>query len=311
MIWLFGVNFVKMTEKQRFDWSDLADTQAFIMWGTDKLDGAKRSLERAPVTIGKLGCPDAGSIAEVVERCRKDNWAVYESSESESDSELVRTGLRGFASAFGLQIAEAHRSAGDHGIVELRQTDEQRQRGYIPYSNRAMNWHTDGYYNGPADHISSFVLHNVQQASSGGVNQLIDPEIVYIRLRQSNPAFVAALMHREAMVIPENREPDGSIRPVSVGPVFFADPATGRLQMRYTARTRSIEWRDDPATGEAVDFLRELLASEPLTCTIRLKPGQGILNNNVLHNRTEFEDDKDSGTRIVYRVRFHNRVGGV
>ncbi|MFC3117382.1 hypothetical protein ACFOHS_00195 [Jhaorihella thermophila] len=57
--------------------------------------------------------------------------------------------------------------------------------------------------------------------------------------------------------------------------------------MRYTARTRSIEWRDDPTTRAAEAWLRDhLVRGDPLTCTLRLDAGQGILNNNVLHDRT-------------------------
>ncbi len=119
-------------------------------------------------------------------------------------------------------------------------------------------------------------------------------------------------MHPGAMTIPENLEPDGKLRPVSTGPVFLADPATGRLQMRYTARTRSIEWRDDPLTREAVDWLGDWLASdEPLMLSGRLAAGEGLLNNNVLHNRSGFEDGADATrARVMLRVRFMNRISG-
>jgi hypothetical protein len=105
-------------------------------------------------------------------------------------------------------------------------------------------------------------------------------------------------------------EPDGSVRPVSVGPVFFADPATGALQMRYTARTRSIAWRDDSLTREAVAFLQHTLETpDPLTISIRFGAGQGVLCNNVLHDRTGFDPAaREKSPRVVYRVRFHNRV---
>jgi hypothetical protein len=116
-------------------------------------------------------------------------------------------------------------------------------------------------------------------------------------------------MHPEAMSIPENRELDGSLRPVSIGPVFYADSDTWRMQMRYTARTRSIAWRDDPATKAAESCLRACLAADdPLMVQVSLKPGQGILNNNILHDRTSFTDEPETAGRLVIRVRFHNRV---
>ena len=62
-----------------------------------------------------------------------------------------------------------------------------------------MNWHTDGYYNALEQPVKSFILHCYQQAPVGGENQLLDPEIAYLRLRERNPEFVRALMHPEAM----------------------------------------------------------------------------------------------------------------
>ena len=47
---------------------------------------------------------------------------------------------------------------------------------------------------------------------------------------------------------------------------------------------------------------------------MRLDAGQGILNNNVLHDRTPFQEDAQDETakaasgRLILRVRFHNRV---
>ncbi len=296
--------------KQSFNWQNLSDETAYQAWRATKLSGAENCRRLAPVALADLANPGESEQQEIIRRCRMSNFAIY-SSPPEKDDSKVRRDLRSFAERFGLRIAEAHRSGGDQGIVALRVSDAPKQRGYIPYSTRAMNWHTDGYYNAPENRISAFVLHCVSQAAQGGTNDILDPEILYIRLRDEHPAYLQALMHPQAMTIPENTEPDGSVRPASVGPVFYPDPGTGQMQMRYTARTRSIEWRDDPATLEAEAFLRDYLATgDPLAVRIRLEAGQGVLNNNVLHNRTAFENDDDTG-RLIFRVRFHNRVGEV
>ena len=179
-----------------------------------------------------------------------------------------------FAACFGLHRLETHRSADTSGVVALEVTDRGGKKGFIPYTDRPLSWHTDGYYNKPKERIRSMYLHCRRPATAGGENALLDPEIAYLRLRDENPAFVEALMHPEAMSIPENTEPDDTVRPLSVGPVFYPDPATGRLQMRYTARTRSIAWRDDSATRDARDFLQSLLeAEEPLALALRLGVG--------------------------------------
>jgi alpha-ketoglutarate-dependent taurine dioxygenase len=147
------------------------------------------------------------------------------------------------------------------------------------------------------------VLHCLRAADEGGENALMDPEIAYIRLRDENPDFIAALMHHRAMTIPANQ----GDRP---GPVFAVDPATGALHMRYTARARHIVWRDDPATRAAVAFLTGILAGDgPLR--FRLSPGQGLIANNVLHNRTGFSDNAEIGrARLLYRARYLDRIAG-
>jgi alpha-ketoglutarate-dependent taurine dioxygenase len=82
--------------------------------------------------------------------------------------------------------------------------------------------------------------------------------------------------------------------------------------MRYTARTRSIAWKDDRNTRMAVGFLTELLAGESdFLFRYRLQPGEGIICNNILHKREAFTDDLAGGrTRLLYRARYYDRIRG-
>ncbi len=289
----------------------LQNDKAYLAWREEKLDNYSRFLQAQPVTISDLSNPTESERRKLGDSCRKTNLVLYESDAENTDPAAVRAQLRSFAECMGLRIAERHRSAGEMGIVALQVSNAERQRGYIPYTRRPINWHTDGYYNGPDERIRAMVLHCVRPAEDGGVNQLLDPEIAYIRLRDRDPAHIKALMHPEAMTIPENREPDGTLRPVSIGPVFSIDP-DGSLVMRYTARTRSISWRDTPETAAAVRALTEILnGDDPMMLTVRMKAGQGVLCNNVLHNRTGFDPDASAEShRLLFRVRFHNRVKG-
>jgi alpha-ketoglutarate-dependent taurine dioxygenase len=78
--------------------------------------------------------------------------------------------------------------------------------------------------------------------------------------------------------------------------------------MRYTARTRSIEWKDDVITQKAVKTLEEFLDSEsPHIYRATLQPGQGLISNNVLHDRSGFEDE-DNIKRLLYRLRYYQRI---
>lgn len=296
-------DFLENTKDTHWDLS--ADRQ-YRNWRELKLENSIQAQKLPLVEIKQLKNPTDSECAELLKHCQMTNSARYSIGADHSDSIAIENNLRQFASRLKLNIAEKHRSANASGIVALTMSDNEHQRGYIPYSDKAMNWHTDGYYNSPDEQIGSMVLHCVNPANKGGRNQFLDPEIAYIRLRDENPDFIAALMNKEAMTIPENREKDGTLRPVSIGPVFSISPS-GQLAMRYTARTRSISWRDDAITGQAAAYLQNLLEDgDPLMQTVNLEAGHGVLCNNVLHNRTGFAGDK---SRLIFRVRFHNRVG--
>jgi alpha-ketoglutarate-dependent taurine dioxygenase len=238
---------------------------------------------------------------------RKTNMAIYSSQLGDvADKEIPRR----LGAQFGLVHLDSNLLADEDAITSLEVVPEKSGRGYIPYSNRRLLWHTDGYYNPPERRVRAFVLHCVRPAASGGENGLLDPEIAYLRLRDANPDHVRALMAPDAMTIPANTEEGGDIRGAQSGPVFSIDPASGSLHMRYTARKRSIIWKDDEMTRAAVESLERLLAGE-LACVFRyrLASGEGLLCNNVLHNRTEFADDVDKGlTRLIYRARYYDRV---
>ena len=291
---------------------DLSDDSAYRRWRDCKLANYPALESDMIVEIGDLTKPSEGERTELIRRCQLANMAIYSSQSGVGDEAAIRDALPKFARAFGLRSLESHRSASEDGIVALEVADEGKRRGYIPYTNRPLTWHTDGYYNAPQGRIRAFLLHCVRNAGEGGENSLLDPEIAYIRLRDENPQFIAALMHADAMTIPENREASGKLRPVSRGPVFSIDPETRSLQMRYSARGRNIIWREDADTKAATGFLANLLAgSEPLILKVKLAPGQGLICNNVLHCRSGFDDTAASaptGKRLLYRMRYRDRI---
>jgi hypothetical protein len=132
--------------------------------------------------------------------------------------------------------------------------------------------------------------------------------MAYIALREANPEWVRALMAPDAMTIPERRDEAGVARAEQPGPVFSVTHGGGALHMRYTARMRSIEWKAEAVTREAVVFLERLLASEaPALLRTRLQAGMGLVCNNVLHDRSAFVDDPER-PRLLYRARYLDRV---
>jgi Taurine catabolism dioxygenase TauD, TfdA family len=278
------------------------ELQAYPRWREEKLARYPRRAEDLIVEVRDPRALSDGEAAQIRRVCAAANMAVYSSPlAGVADKDIVqRLGAR-----LGLERLQANPLADEDGISALEVTPGKSGRGYIPYSNRRLLWHTDGYYNPPAQRIRAFLLHCVRSAAEGGENRLLDPEIAYLLLRDADPSFVEALQAPDAMTVPANEEDPAAQRAAQAGPVFsFED---GALHMRYTARTRSIEWHADAQA--AVQRLREILDSDsPYVFRLRLSAGQGLVCNNVLHDRSEFSDAPGAG-RLVYRARYSDRIG--
>jgi alpha-ketoglutarate-dependent taurine dioxygenase len=283
--------------------------EAYALWRKAKLDGYPVDAAALRVAVDDPRALRETEQQGLLQMCRKTNMAIYVSSVGSLADKLIP---RRLGEQFGLTRLDSNLLADEDAVTSLRWAPDKAGRGYIPYSNRRLLWHTDGYYNPPERRVRAFVLHCVSPAASGGENALLDPEIAYLLLRDENPEFIRALMAPDAMTIPANTEDGGESRPAQTGPVFSIDPATGSLHMRYTARTRSIEWKTDAVTLSAVKAIERLLAdSSPYVFRYRLAAGEGLLCNNVLHNRTEFADAVDKGvTRLIYRARYYDRIRG-
>lgn len=287
---------------------DRAD--AYRRWRDAKLSGYPRDPGELLVEVRDPSRLSQGERQALLAACRKTNLAIYAWSHSQIDA--PKTAVRELGEQLGLNRLDHNLCADEDGIASLRVVPEGRPLEYIPYSNRPIRWHTDGYYNRPEEQVRAFILHCVSDAASGGANRLLDTEIVYLMMRDADPAYIRAFMDPRAMTIPANREGDRLLRPAQSGPVFLIGPTDGSLHMRYTARTRSIEWAPDALTREAVGFLEQLLKSDlPYVYNYRLGPGHGVICNNVLHSREAFTDDASAGKqRLFLRARYYDRIAG-
>ncbi len=287
---------------------DLSRSRDYARWRTWKLADYPVSASGLKVPVSDPGALSAAESAAILARCRKANMAIYDCADRPFGKGL----LRRFGLQFGLRRLDMNLRADEDSITSLRVVPESAGTHYIPYTSNSLNWHTDGYYNTPDQQVRGIIMHCVQDAASGGENRLLDPEIAYLLLRDANPGYIRALMQPDAMTIPPNIEAGRQIRAARSGPVFMVEKHGGSLHMRYTARTRSIVWKDDRDTRMAVGFLADLLAGDsPCIIGYRLRAGQGIICNNVLHTRSAFSDDAASGqVRLLYRARYHDRIRG-
>ena len=284
---------------------DLDNAPAYAAWRERKLASHPRRLEDLLVDIAVPGRLTFGEREALLARCAVANMALYASPTGiDPDKDIPRQ----LGRQLGLVNLDANRLADDDGISPLAVAPAGTRTEFIPYTDRGIRWHTDGYYNTLERQVRGLLLHCVQRAESGGENRLMDHEIAYILLRDENPDHIRAFMAPDAMTIPPRLEDGAIARVAQAGPVFSVYP-DGFLHMRYTARTVSIEWKADAATRAAVAALERILADEasPYIFRGRLEPGMGMVCNNVLHDRSAFADS-DARKRLLYRARYFDRI---
>lgn len=276
---------------------------AYQQWRESKLRDYPDNPAGLMVEIADPRGLSHGEKTALLERLRKTNMVIYRITGTLTDKRAIRQ----LGTQLGLSRLDGNLCADEDSITSLRVVTEGRHRGYIPYTNKPLSWHTDGYYNPLDRQIHAILMHCDTPASEGGQNALLDHEILYMLLRDEDPALISSLMHPQAMSIPPNLEGGQEIRGETIGPVYSVT-AQGRLHMRYSARTRNIHWHEDEITARAVARINEILASDcPYIFRYTLRANEGVISNNVLHNRSGFTDT-DEVRRLLYRARYYDRV---
>jgi hypothetical protein len=284
---------------------DLSQPSAYPAWRDATLASQPRQATDLIVDVADPRALSGLEREALLRRCHVANMAIYRSPVVAEDKGIPLQ----LARQLGLHQLDGNWLADEDGISPIAVAAPTGERtAFIPYTNRPIKWHTDGYYHPETRPIRAMVLHCVRPARRGGDTALMNHEMAYIALREANPEWVRALMAPDAMTIPERLDDDGTARPEQAGPVFMVDALSGQLHMRYTARTRSIQWKSDAATQDAVAFLAEFLASDsPHIFRLRLEAGMGLVCNNVLHDRSGFDDDPQA-PRLLYRARYLDRL---
>lgn len=293
---------------------DLEQPAAYARWRAAKLAHEPKSSAELMVDVAD---PRALSRAErdaLLSLCARCNMALYRSPVLAQDKSIPRL----LGQQLGLTRLDANWLADEDGISSIAVSAAPGTAGtapealarndYIPYTDRALGWHTDGYYHPQARRIGAMILHCVRAAGAGGSSGLFDHERLYIALRDANVEWVRALMMPDAMTIPARTDASGEVRAAQSGPVFSVRPDGLGLHMRYTARSRSIAWKNDAATQAATAFIEALLAAPPdWVHQVRMHSGMGIVANNVVHSRSAFTEQPGQ-SRLVYRARYLDTV---
>jgi len=289
---------------------NLSDQIEFESWAENKQslysDERLQALLR-PIEISADGSISKNELALFSARIRDYNFAVYRVT---NNDRFETSGIKNLARQIGLKELDAHLCVGEDLISTITDTSQisgDLRRTYIPYSNKALSWHTDGYYNPFHQRVQAFILYCQHAAGSGGDNSFIDPEMIYLHLRRENPAYIEALCKADVMRIPENMQDQTCIRAETASSVFQVSEDYSQLDMRFSQRKRHIIWRDDTTTHQALEYLNDLLNAGSAWCiNYRLQSGEGVISNNVLHRRSAYKDDVEP--RLYIRARYYNRI---
>ena len=286
---------------------DLEDNDTYLRWRDSKLEDYPTKFEDLLVEINDPRHLKQREFEALQMRCRKTNMAIYAGNTGDDPDPKIPFTI---AQQFGVSRINKNWLGDENALTSLSASKTGIRQRYIPYTNQAINWHTDGYYNSQEEQIHSMMLHTVQKAGSGGENSLLDHEITYILLRDANPEYIRALMLPDALSIPPRLSESGEVaRKTVTGPVFSIT-ATGNLHMRYTIREKNVVWADSSGTKTAVKFLNQILDGDSdYVFSNLLEPGMGLISNNVLHSRNAFVDDEIS-TRHFFRSRYFERLRG-
>jgi len=280
----------------------LENQTEYISWRDNKLSLYPKDIESLSISFDFENI-DINKITQLKKIVENYNFAIYDFSAQISDKKLQE-----FCVQLNLMSSVSNLLADENGISSITDNSSLVQKKlnieYIPYTNKPLNWHTDGYYHPLDSTVKSFLLHCNEPAQKGGENLLLDHEILYIFLRDHNPDFIDVLMQENIMEIPKNKNSKNSSS--SIGPVFYID-TENFLNMRFTSRQQNIIWKKDDMIKKIKDYISSfILDDDKYIFKLLLKKNQGYLANNILHKREGYLDGENK--RLLKRLRFSERI---
>tara|TARA_B000000441_G_scaffold82058_1_gene55882 strand:- start:1112 stop:1957 length:846 start_codon:yes stop_codon:yes gene_type:complete len=270
----------------------------YNQWCDKKIANFTSNLDDLFVEITdptKLSKPERDKIIKIISQ---NNLCFFE---LQKPVDVEKKHIRLLADSVGMSNYESCNTSDEYFISEISNKTEHDIVGeYIPYTNKALNWHTDGYYNPITTPILSWMLYCMNPAEEGGINKFLDHELLYIYFNKESER-IEELMDKSAYCIPKN---EAIGRADEYGYIF--NFIKDKLHMRFTMRMKNIIWKDE--VKDLVGILKktiEKLRRYQIEC--KLQKGQGVFTNNVLHMRTSFKETYND-QRLLLRMRAGHRI---
>ena len=271
-----------------------AKSAEFLTWAEEKERNIPHNIDGIIVNIHDINNVKISEIAKIKETINKCNSCIYSSKTAlKSNTNLLK-----FVESVGMRTYD--RNNIESNEISTITPLENNKINYIPYTDKSLNWHTDGYYDKKS--IFSWLLHCVHPATHGGENYLLDHELAlreYV-LRYDD---INNLMSEDALTIPESK--DTSRSEISTY-IFSIKNQYKKLHMRFSMRKDNIG--TSPKAGDAVTKLKQTIENDcaKYSLTYKLQKNEGIITNNILHGRKAFKDDKVK--RKLLRIRSYERL---
>ena len=271
-----------------------AKSAEFLRWAEEKEKNIPQNSDGILVNIHDINNVKTSEIAKIKETIYKYNSCIYSSKIAlKSNTNLLK-----FVELVGMKTYDCNNIESNEisTITPLQNS----KINYIPYTDKPLNWHTDGYYDKKS--IFSWLLHCVNPATQGGENYLLDHELVLREYLLRNDD-INNLMAEDALTIPESKYTSRS--EISTY-IFSFKNKYKRLHMRFSMRKDNIG--TSAKASPAIIKLREIIEDDcaKYSLTYKLQKNEGIITNNILHGRKAFKDDKVK--RKLLRIRSYERL---
>ena len=271
-----------------------AKSAEFLRWAEEKEKNIPQNTDGISVNIHDINNVKISEIAKIKEIIYKYNSCIYSSKVTLKNN----TNLLKFVESVGMRTYDCNNIESNE--ISTITPLQNNKINYIPYTDKSLNWHTDGYYDKKS--IFSWLLHCVNPAAQGGENYLLDHELALREYVLRNDD-INNLMAEDALTIPESK--DTSRSEISTY-IFSFKNQYKKLHMRFSMRKDNIG--TSPKANSAMTKLREIIENDcaKYSLTYKLQKNEGIITNNILHGREAFKDDKVK--RKLLRIRSYERL---
>ena len=272
-----------------------AKSKDFNSWASKKELNIPSNINDLKVYLENINHVSRDEISQIKEKLAKYNCCIY-ASKTDLDT---NANLISFARLLGMKTFDSHNIDGE-AISTISADKTINNMRYIPYTDKALNWHTDGYYDKKP--IFSWILHCIEPALSGGENFLLDHELA-IREYVLKHDDISRLMNKDTFSIPID---DVANRGATSSYICDMNNEYRKLHMNFSMRKENITFDKDSESAvlKLIKIIKEDCKKYHLT--YKLSKSEGIVSNNILHGRNAFKDGLVM--RKILRIRSHERL---